>query len=429
MHSRDFEISIRDLSKIEGHASLGLKVKDNKVKDVKLMIGENKRFFTRAVLGKPFNSVPSMVSRICGTCSIAHLTACNEAIEKALGAKPSKQSLLLRKLLLNGLMVRDHAMHLYLFVLPDVFGLDSVMELAEKNKALVHEAFHVKGAGNRLCTLIGGRAIHPVFSQIGGFSVIPKKEETSKTLKELKENREAVLNLIDLLLGWPEEFHRKTNFVAITNKDFNFLEGRIKTSSGLTIEEKDYWNHLHRVVLPYSQATAFEFESKDYMVGALARINLNKESLNKETRKDCGKALKEFPSTNVFHNNLAQAIEMLHCIDSSIELLEANEFRQEKIPPVKIKACKGVGVIEAPRGTLYYKVELDGKGIVKDANLVIPTAQNQINLQDDIRLLVQNNLDEGKPREFIQHEIEKLVRAYDPCMSCATHFLKINWHD
>lgn len=420
------EIEIENICRIEGHADLSIKVKNGTVEDVKLKIMENKRFFTQGVRGMMFNSVPSIVSRICGTCSIAHLTCCIESIEKAIGVEPTEQTTLLRKLGMYGLMIRDHAMHLYLFCLPDIFKKDSVLNFkGPEEEKLLKDAFYVKGIGNDLCTHILGRAVHPTFSNVGGFNHIPQQDESKELIGKLKTIREPLLDLIKIFYDSDFEFHRKTTYVALVNDDFSHLEGEIRTSKGEVIQEKDYYNHLSRVVLPYSQAVGYEFEGKDYMVGALARVDLNRKNLHMDTLIDTSEYLKTFPSTNLFHNNLAQSIEMLHCVDRSIDLLETMEFKQEKKPEVKPREGTGVGVIEAPRGTLYYLMNVNADGRIKYANLVIPTSQNQINMQDDIRKLVQDNLD--RPKEYIEHEIKKLIRAYDPCMSCASHFLRIKW--
>jgi coenzyme F420-reducing hydrogenase alpha subunit len=424
MHE-DFEISIEGLSKIEGHASLDVKVRRGKVENVKLKISESKRFYTQAIRGKTFQSVPQVVSRICGTCSIAHLTCCTEAVEKALNIEPSEQTALLRKLMTYGMMIRDHAMHLYLFCLPDVFGKDSVLDFDERQHEFVHHAFEVKKAGNDLSKLIGGRAIHPPYAQVGQFSHLPDKEETKDVIKELKIVRSNVFELVRIFYDCPFSFRKKTRFVALTTPDFSFLEGVIKSSQKTIIPEEHYWEHLHRVIIPYSQAAGYQFEGKDFMVGALARMNLNREKLHKETKRDLAKYLRMFPSEDIYHNNLAQAIEIMHCIDHSIEILESSDFKKEPDKKVKIKEGKGVGVIEAPRGTLYYAIDLDKDGKILYGNLVIPTAQNQIKMENDIRTLVSRNLD--KDKNFIQYEIEKLIRAFDPCMTCATHFLKVNW--
>ncbi len=424
MHNHNLDISINKLSKIEGHADLDIKVRNGKVEDVVLRVMENKRFFAQAVKGQPYNNVPQIVSRICGTCSIAHLTACIEAVEKTLKIKPSEQTMLLRKLTMYSLMIRDHALHLYFFVLPDIFGVDSILELADKNKELIHQALHVKEAGNNLSNLVAGRAVHAPFEQVGGFSHLPDPAKIGPAVKELRSARKYIIDLAEIFYQCDWRLARKTQFVALATADFSFLEGEIKSSNGVYVKEEDFWDHLHNVVLPYSQASGFEFEGQEYMVGALARLNLNKDSLHPETKRDMKKYIDVFPSDNVYHNNLAQAIEIMHSIDHSIELLEKTEFKKEDVVKPDKLSGEGVGVIEAPRGTLYYWLGIDN-GKVRYINLVIPTAQNLINMREDIRQIVPNLIEKGE--KAIRKEVEKIIRAYDPCMSCASHFLKINW--
>ncbi len=425
MHKHeDFDLSIKNISKIEGHTHLDVIVRKGRVIESKLKVSENKRFFTQAIMGLDYKTVPSTMSRICGTCSSAHTLCSIEAIEKALGINASEQAFTLRKLLINGGHLRDHAMHLYFFCLPDLIGKDSVFDFNEKEHQWIHDGLDVKSAGNALTTLIGGRAVHPPFAVIGGFARMPDKDGIRNVVKELRDSRDKVLRLIEIFYSYRNTFKRKTNYVAIVNDDFNFLKGVIKTAYGTVLTEEDYPEHLERVVLPYSTATAFEFESREYMVGALARINLNKDNLHRNTKKDCAKYLSVFPSDCIFKNNLAQAIEMLHEIDSSIEMLEANNFSAEKPTEAKQKSGLGVGVVEAPRGTLYYKLLIE-KGKVKGADLCIPTQQNMIHLEKDVSAYVQGML--KKPKDKISLEVEEMIRAYDPCMSCATHFLKINW--
>ncbi|MCS7106134.1 MAG: Ni/Fe hydrogenase subunit alpha [Candidatus Aenigmarchaeota archaeon] len=424
MH-HEFDLSIKGISKTEGHASLEVKVRNKRVKEVKLKVNENKRFFTQGIRGKKFSEIPSFVSRICGTCSIAHLLASTEAVERALGIKVSDQTIIMRKLLTFGLIIRDHAMHLYFLSLPDILGKDSILEISDENPQIVKDAFDVKSAGNALCKLIGGRAVHPIYSTIGGFLKIPEKNEIKEVLTNLKKVREKIFSLLEIFYNSNLEFSRETIYVALCTPSFNFLEGEIRSSEGISITEERYWDFVTRVVIPYSQSTAFKFTGKPYRVGALARINLNSIALDEDTKKDAAKYLKKFPSNNIFDNNLAQAIEILHSIDASIKILESYEFKKEGLPKIEPKESEGIGVIEAPRGTLYHMIYLDNEGKVKFGNLVIPTAQNQIQMELDIRDLIEENLDKSK--QEIQHLVEMLIRAYDPCFSCASHFLRIKW--
>jgi sulfhydrogenase subunit alpha len=423
---KKLDITIQNLSKMEGHADLEVKVRDDKVESVKIKFADNKRFFTQAIRNRDIDTLPQSVSRICGTCSVAHIICCIEAIEKALKINPSEQTKLLKKLTMFGLMIRDHALHTYLFALPDVFGKDSVLELEGENVQFLRDCFDIKRVGNQLSTIVAGRAVHAPFPMVGGFSSIPKNEELRVLIPELKKARERVFSLMEVYYNSKIDYSRKTHFVALAGKEFDFLGDHIETSKKEKIPEERYLDHLEQVVLPYSQATGYEFEYETYMVGALARLNLNKKALHPKTQKDAAKYLKVFPSNNIFHNNLAQAIEILHSIDSAIEIIEKTDFKPEEPIKVEYKDAVGVGVIEAPRGVLYYRLSLKKNGMVKEGNIITPTQQNQINIELDVKNLVEKNL-KKLSREQIEYEIEKLIRAYDPCISCATHFLKVNW--
>ncbi len=394
MHS--FDITIENLSKMEGHANLNVKIRDGKVQDVEFQILESKRFYEEAVRGQPIQTAPQLMSRICGTCSIAHLLCSIEAIENAVGIQPTEQTMAMKKLAQYGLMIRDHALHLYYFSLPDLIGKDSILDFSEDNALehqLLHDSFDIKRAGNALSTLIAGKAVHAPFPTVGGFLHYPGKEECDKTIHELEHARSRALQLVETFGEWNQSFERKTDFVGLTPKDFNFIDGQLCNSRGVCVGEKYFMKHLIRVVIPYSQAHGFEFDGDSYMVGALARVNLNQDSLHQSTKRDASKYLKLFPSNNIFHNNLAQSIEILHSIDHSIELLESMEFKSEPLQKVELKnGCDGVGVIEAPRGTLYYKVEISKSGKITHADVIVPTAQNQINIEKDIGKLVQDNL-------------------------------------
>ena len=430
MHTHDLNISINKLSKIEGHADLDILIRDREVQRVHLRVEENKRFYTKAVEGKPAASVPQLVSRICGTCSVAHLTCAIEAVEKAMDIKSSAQTILLRKLMMYSLMIRDHALHLYFFSLPDIFGIDSILDLPDKDKGLIHEALHIKEAGNNLSILIGGRSVHAPFEVVGGFTNEIDKKKIKPIIKELKNVRKYILNIAEIYLKSGFELKRKTNFVALKTSDFSFLEGKICSTSGLCLEEKDYGGHLKDIVTPYSQALNYELDGREYMVGSLARLNLNKDALREETKKSMKKYLALFPSYNIYDNNLAQAIEIMHSIDHSIEILENSDFKKEPLAKPQRQDGEGIGVIEAPRGTLYYNFKVKGGKVVK-ADIVTPTAQNLINMREDLKQLVSVVCRSDNPEEtwekLIKKQAEKIIRAYDPCMSCASHFLKVNW--
>jgi coenzyme F420-reducing hydrogenase alpha subunit len=431
MHTRDIdEINIKEIAKVEGAASLDVRIRNKKVENVNFKVADHKRFFTEAMKGKPILAIPQLLARICGTCSNAHIMCSIEACERALGIKPSKQTMLLRILTMYGLMIRDHALHLYFFVIPDIYGKDAFLEFDENDPEqhqLLHDAFEIKAAGNYLSTLVAGRSVHAIYPTVGGFLHFPEKEGIAEAIKKLEAVRPAVLRLIKIFEKAPFHFDRKTNFMALAAERFGFLGGSIKASNGENIPEEKIREHLERIVLPYSQASAYKHEGECYMVGALARINLAKELLHPRTKESIGSLLDRFPSTDIFDNNLSQTIEILHSIDDAIEILKSNTFALEPVIKASPRNGVGVGVIEAPRGILYHKVAVGDDGIVKEGEVIVPTGQNQINIEEDIYTLVQNLIPKISKEEIV-FEIEKLIRAYDPCISCAAHFLKVNWN-
>jgi coenzyme F420-reducing hydrogenase alpha subunit len=295
----------------------------------------------------------------------------------------------------------------------------------QKKQSLIEKALEVKSAGNKLSKAVAGRSVHAIFSAVGGYTKIISNQQAKEIFHQLKHAREHALEFVDLFKDNLPLFERKTHFVALKNEKSEYIGGEICSFEGYCISPQNFLDYLNRVVVPYSQATAFEFAGREYMVGALARMSLNKESLHKNTKKDCASAISMFPSNNIYMNNLAQAIEIVRSLDRSIEILECFEFNEEKYTAPLVRAGAGIGVLEAPRGTLYYALKINDAGLIEYINLVIPTAQNHQNMEKYIAAVVQQKLDENLPKESISFEAEKIIRAYDPCMSCATHFLKL----
>lgn len=429
MHT--FDLSMEHITKIEGDASISVKVVDDKVTDVKFSTLEYKRFFTEAMKGKAIMAIPGHLARICGTCSNAHIMAAIEACEDALDITPSEQTDALRSLTMHGLIVRDHALHLYLFSLPDIYGKEAFLDLDEKipeEHQILHDGFEVKAAGNFLATLIAGRSVHAQYPTVGGFLHFPDKAGIDEAISKLEAVRPAALRLIKIFHDQPFHFDRKTNFQAlIPDGNFGYIKGTIRTSRGEVFPEKEYRNLLEHVVLPYSQASAYRYKGESYMVGSLARLNIAKDKLHPKTKASIQGTLALFPSTDIFHNNLAQAVEILHSIDEAIDILTTRTFVKEPVIKMPPREAIGIGVVEAPRGTLYHKVLLGADGLIKGGEVIVPTNQNQLNIEEDIGRLVEELLAKGVEKEKMPFEMEKLIRTYDPCMSCAAHFLKVKW--
>jgi len=426
MHQGNFDLSLEQITKIEGHAALTLKVKNGTVEKCTFEVPEYKRFYTQAVRGKHITAIPQMVARICGTCSNAHLLCSIRAVEDAMGIKVSKQTYLLRRILNNGLIIRDHALHLYVFVLPDLYGRESLLafdEAIEEEHELVHDAFAIKEVGNLLAKWSGGRSVHAPFPTIGGFLTLPKNGDQEKLILKLELIRKKVEKIIKIFEKCEFEIKEDILFSALQDNNYDFFGKTIITADNACVPARNYADHLELVVKPYSQASAYMYEGKTFMVGALSRMNLSKAGLHAHTKHGAESALKLFPSQNIFHNNLAQAIEILHCLDDSIDILSKLEIKDEKPVPYTLKAGMGTGVIEAPRGTLYHRYQIDEKGVVIHGDIIVPTGQNQICIEKSLWDFAQKNLHLEKKQ--LAHEMEKLIRAYDPCMSCSSHFLKL----
>lgn len=439
MHQINLDLSLEEISKIEGGGGLDLSIKNGQVTTCRFKITEHKRFYTQAIRGKAAIAAPTLLARICGTCSNAHIMAALEAVENALHITPSPQTMTLRRLIINGLIIRDHALHLYIFVLPDLFQKDSLLDFDDQNSQqhqLLHDAFDVKDSGNQLSILTGGRSVHAPLPQLGGFTKFPQPEKIKLIIQKLQQVRPAVLKLIKIFHDCSFSLTYNTPYLATKNSDYNYLTGNIVSSDGIDIPSEKYRSHLQHVSLPYSHASAYTYNHTSYLVGALARLNLNKTSLNPTTQKDTGQTLSLFPSNNIFHNNLAQAIEILNAIDDSLAILQSTTFSPETPLKPTLKSGQGFGIIEAPRGILYHHLTIENM-IVKDAEILVPTGQNQLNIANSIKLLVNQKLKTvpaqasadltTKFKQQLQHDIEVLIRAYDPCMSCASHFLKVKW--
>jgi coenzyme F420-reducing hydrogenase alpha subunit len=343
-----------------------------------------------------------------------------------LGLIPSEQTRLLRKLLHCGLIIRDHGLHLYVFSLPDLYGKNSILDFDENDPEehqLLDDCFSVKNAGNMLGVVSGGRSVHAPLPKIGGMNSIPSKDKLQKLIPILVEIRPKILHLIKVFSDCPFDLHEDFGFMALCDDKYTFLDGILKTDDGKSINEADFMDRMEKTIMPYSQASSYKLDGQMHMVGALARININREALHPDTKRDAAEALAKFPSKNIFHNNLAQAIEILHAVDSACDLIPTYQAIQETVEIPKTDETTGIGIIEAPRGTLYHRYEITAENKIRRSKIIVPTGQNQVCIEKAIRDWVGVNLD--IPREEIEHRIEIIVRAFDPCMSCASHFLKL----
>ena len=420
------KIDMNYITKIEGHASLHLDISDGKIKECNLKSVEGARFFEGIVKGKHFSEVPEITSRICGICSCAHTVTAIKAIENAFNIQVSEQTKLLRDLLTIGERIRSHTTHLYFLALPDYWGYESGIAMAAKHKKEVNRALELMKLGNNIIEIVGGRAMHPVTLEIGSFTNIPDKERLGDLLKRLKFLRKDAIKTAELFssLQYPS-FERETEYVSLKQLDsFPLLTGDIVSTKGLNIKANQYKKYFKEYIVPYSTAKFAVRDDKSYMTGALARVNNNIKLLCKDAENIIRRSRIKFPNYNPFVNNFAQALELIHWVDRAIEILEKWEFKKEYPQEIKPKADRGIAATEAPRGLLFHDYEFDSKGRVKECNIITPTCQFLRNLEEDIREYVSQSLIDKTEKE-LKLEIEKLIRAYDPCFSCSTHFLEL----
>jgi len=419
--------SIKEITKVEGHANLDVEMREGRVERCELRIYEGQRFFESLVLGRSFSQIPLMVSRICGLCNVSHLNTAMECVEKAFNVEVSEQTKLLRELATNGEFIKSHALHLFFLALPDYLHRESVLDFNHEEHKYVHWGLDLKKCGTEIVKVLGGRVYQTVAIRPGSFTQIPKKEKLDSLLKLLASHRQIAVGAVKLFASFTKQlaFERKTDYLALADKNYSLTEGTLVSSSGLSIKEENMLSHIREFIVPYSSAKQASLDGKDFRVGSLARINLNQNALEDSARALIKELSLKFPSDSIYYNNIAQALELLHLIDSSIRIISELKLRKESPVEIKPREAEAVGVTEAPRGTLYHNYAFDSKGFVRRANIVVPTNQNNRTVENDLKEFIPGLL--LLPQEKANLEIEKLIRAYDPCISCATHFLKVKW--
>ncbi len=424
------EINLNHIAKVEGHANLTLKIEKNKVKKCELKAIEGARFFEALVLGKKVEDVQEIVTRICGICSVAHSVASIQALEEALEIIPSKEQIILRELLMTGERIRSNVTHLYFLSLPDYFNSSSILDLIKKDtkqQEKVNDALTLIRLGNNLIETFGGREIHPF---LGINEDIPNFN-TKLIIEKLNNSKPIIKKTIKLFKGLKfPNIEREIDYLSLKeSENYAIISGKIISNSKL-IDDEDYKKHIKENIKEY--ATSKFGLSNDgglFVTGAIARLNNNHLQLDGET-KEFLKGLK-FPLKNPFYNNFAQSLELLHLTNRAIKLI--NELKNisnknnNKKQEIKIKSGHAVSAIEAPRGTLFHEYKIDKQGKISYCNIITPTVQNLNMMEQDIIKIVNNSLSLGKNKDQIIKDVEMLIRAYDPCFSCSTHFLKVNW--
>ena len=424
------KIEVHHVTRVEGHGNIVVDVKNGEIKECRFDVVEAPRFFEAFVRGRPYYELSHITSRICGICAVGHATTSLRATEKAFGVDLSEQAWRLRKLNFHGEIIDSHVLHTYYLVAPDFLGAHSVIPLVETHREIVERALRIKKLSGDLCAMIGGRHTHPIALTVGGFTHTPTERELRAMQERLIAARADMDATVDLFstLPWPE-FERETEYVSLHKDDeYAFIDGTIVTSDGFSYPVEEYRKVTNEYCVPFSTAKWTKHNREAYMVGALARLNNNFDQLHPRAKEAAKKLGLEPLVTNPFLNTAAQVVEMVHCVEDCIRIIDellTRGVEPEEPPAVEVKAGEGIGACEVPRGTLFHHYTYDEEGRCTEANCVIPTNQNMANLNADMRALLPQILD--RPQEEIRHLLEMLVRAYDPCISCSAHFLTVEF--
>lgn len=438
MSQKDLDINIENVTRVEGHGDIVVNVRNGQLERCELRITESPRFFEAMLLGRPFTDAVHITCRICGICSAGHTCASIRAMENALGLQVSEQTTLLRRLMLHGETLQSHYLHVLFLAAPDFLGVGSVFPLVQSHPDVVKMALRLKRMANDVCHVVGGRHIMPICLRAGGFTRIPPAHELAALRDRLADSMKDVEVCADLaaktFINPPLE--REMEFVAVTNPGtYPFLQGKVASSYGKVVDEMDYLDLIHESVELHSTSKHAKTENGPYMVGALARYNINHEWLRPKA-KEVASALGLKPGcNNSFYNNQAQIVEIVECTLDAIDIIDTllergldyDDVVGATMDSVDWKPGRGAAAVEVPRGILFHDYTVGEDGLITAANLCIPTGQNYASIEADMRTLVPMILD--KPKEEIGHTLEMLVRAYDPCISCSVHLLNVTFVD
>lgn len=420
-------IKVDMLARVEGEGGLFLKVRDDKVQEVKLSIFEPPRLFEALLQGRDYSEAPDITARICGICPIAYQMSSVHAMERAFGVTVGGQLRALRRLIYCGEWIESHVLHVYMLHAPDFLGYPDAITLAKDYPEVVRDALRLKKIGNTLMTVIGGREIHPINVRVGGFYRVPARRELLALVDELEWARDAAQDMIRFAAGLKfPDFERDYEFVALRHPDeYAITEGRLVSNRGLDIDISEYNAHFVEQHVEHSTALHSVLRERGaYFVGPLARFNLNFDKLPpivQQAAKDIGL---EMPVKNPFKSIIVRSLETLFAVDEALRIIRAYQPPEQPYVEVTPRAGTGFGCSEAPRGILYHRYALADDGSILSAQIVPPTAQNQTTIEDDLREFAGTLLD--LPEDELVSLCEQAVRNYDPCISCSTHFLKLD---
>ena len=433
---REVTINVPLLARVEGEGALDLTIRDGAITDLKLRIFEPPRLFEKLLEGRHYNEVPDIVARICGICPVAYQMSASHAIEQILGIEPGPWVRAMRRLFYCGEWIESHALHIHLLAAPDFIGFNSAIEMAQHYPDEVRRGLQLQALGNEIVRMFGARSVHPVGACIGGFYKAPSRETAAHLLSKLRD----ALPLSESLLRWvaqlplPDDDQQFISVALCHPSEYPFNEGRLVSSKGLDIPIERFHDYFRETHVAHSTALHGRHfpdcyregdEGVPYLVGPLARLNLNYDRLPSRTQTLLAECGISFPSRNMFHSVVARAAEIHFAISEAITVLENYQPEQPSYVKSRAKAGVGYGCTEAPRGILWHRYELDGNGLVVSATITPPTSQNQARMEQDLKhSLSAFGLDHDDAALRLRGE--QVIRNYDPCISCATHFLKLD---
>ena len=425
----EINIDVHQITRVEGHGNIVLNAKDGKIEELRWEIPESPRFFEVMFRGRSYEDVPLIASRICGICSISHTTCSIQATEAAFGIKPSEQTLLLRKLLYNAETLESHILHILFLATPDFLGVGSVFPLVETHKDVVLMALRLKKLAYNLAEALAGRKTHPISCIVGGFAKLPEIDALKALRKRIEEALVDLDTVVELFktLSIPD-FVRETEYISLKDpEEYAFISGDIASTDAGIEPASDYLTVTNEFCVPQSTAKYTKNKRDSYMVGALARFNNNYAQLLPRAQKAAAELGLSAPCHNPFMITVAQIVECIHVLENSINLIDQIMARglEEEDNTVRVRAGRGIGAVEAPRGILFHDYTYDENGILTKANCVIPTNQNHNNIQKDMESLAPSII--NRSEDEIRLTLEMLVRAYDPCISCSAHLLRVHF--
>jgi coenzyme F420-reducing hydrogenase alpha subunit len=419
-------ISVDYLARVEGEGKLKVRVRDGQIEIAEFGIFEPPRFYEAFLRGRRFSDAPDITARICGICPIAYQMSSVHAMESIFGVKMEGALRELRRLIYCGEWIESHVLHAFLLHLPDFLGYQSAIHMAADHREAVEKALRLKKIGNDLVALLGGREIHPINVKVGGFYKVPTKRQLEEMVPNLEWALDAAAWAVELSAGLPfPEVEQDYEYVSVCHPDeYPFNEGRLVSNKGIDIPVSDFNGVFEEVHVARSNALQSKVRARgSYHVGPLARYSLNFEKLSPRVQKLAAAAGLGKTCFNPFQSIVVRCLETVHAVEEALRLIDA--YREPSRPdvPLTVKGGEGHGATEAPRGMLYHRYQIDEAGYILDAQIAPPTAQSQMSIEDDLRRVLEEFIE--LPDDELQWKLEQTVRNYDPCISCATHFLKV----